>query len=181
VRRVKGQNKPISFWLPGTCLERCTDWQATNFIEISTAAGILLGDCCTSFSDFLYLHFLYLYSSYFLIISASAGCCRSLYKRRASNESGFGYFSINSSLMFYLKSYSIGWIMLFPFNLVGCIVNLLAPSWACMTCAVLKVYPLLPGEKHRQYNSLVNNESDPSIYVVQHTGQAYPAYLITFN
>ncbi len=41
--------------------------------------------------------------------------------------------------------------------------------------------PLLPGEKYRRYNSLVDNEADPSIFVVQHSSQAYPAYLLTFH
>ncbi len=45
----------------------------------------------------------------------------------------------------------------------------------------LQVCPLLPGEKYRRYHSLVNNEANPSIFVVQHTSQAYPAYLITFH
>ena len=36
-------------------------------------------------------------------------------------------------------------------------------------------------EKHRQYNSLVNDEKDPSIFVIQHSNQAYPAYLITYT
>jgi hypothetical protein len=41
--------------------------------------------------------------------------------------------------------------------------------------------PLLPGEKFRRYNSLVNDEASPSIFVVQHTSQAYPAYLISYH
>jgi poly [ADP-ribose] polymerase 7/11/12/13 len=41
--------------------------------------------------------------------------------------------------------------------------------------------PLLPGEAYRRYNSLVNDETNPSIFVVQHTSQAYPAYLITYH
>ena len=41
--------------------------------------------------------------------------------------------------------------------------------------------PVLPGEKYRRYNSLVNDVTAPSIFVVQHTSQAYPAYLITYH
>ena len=36
-------------------------------------------------------------------------------------------------------------------------------------------------EKHRQYNSLVNDDKDPSIFVIQHSNQAYPAYVITYT
>jgi poly [ADP-ribose] polymerase 7/11/12/13 len=45
----------------------------------------------------------------------------------------------------------------------------------------LKECPLLPGEAYRRYNSLVNDVANPSIFVVQHTSQAYPAYLITYH
>ena len=45
----------------------------------------------------------------------------------------------------------------------------------------MRTCPLLPGEKYRRYNSLVNDEAEPSIFVVQHTSQAYPAYLITYH
>jgi hypothetical protein len=45
----------------------------------------------------------------------------------------------------------------------------------------MKTLPLLPGEKFRRYNSLVNDEAEPTIFVVQHTSQAYPAYLITYH
>ena len=41
--------------------------------------------------------------------------------------------------------------------------------------------PLLPGEKYKRFNSLVNNISDPSIFVVQHSNHAYPAYVITYR
>ena len=44
-----------------------------------------------------------------------------------------------------------------------------------------KVYPLLPGEKYRRYDSLVNDESNPTIFVVQHSSAAYPAYLISYH
>ena len=44
-----------------------------------------------------------------------------------------------------------------------------------------KMCPLLPGEQYASYNSLVDNEADPRIFVVQHTSQAYPAYLLTYH
>ena len=40
--------------------------------------------------------------------------------------------------------------------------------------------PIIPSEKHRRYNSLVNDETDPSIFVIQLSNQAYPAYVITY-
>ena len=42
-------------------------------------------------------------------------------------------------------------------------------------------YPLLPGEKHKRFTSLVNNTNDPSIFVVQNSSHAYPAYVITYH
>ena len=45
----------------------------------------------------------------------------------------------------------------------------------------MKMYPKLPGELFTRYNSLVNKLSDPSIFVVQHSNQAYPSYLITYH
>ena len=45
----------------------------------------------------------------------------------------------------------------------------------------MRMCPLLPGEAYRRYNSLVNDEDAPSIFVVQHTSQAYPAYLVTYH
>jgi hypothetical protein len=45
----------------------------------------------------------------------------------------------------------------------------------------MKVYPHLPGEKYKKYNSLVNREVNPSIFVVQQSSQAYPAYLLTYH
>ena len=45
----------------------------------------------------------------------------------------------------------------------------------------MKAYPLLPGEKYKRYNSLVNDVKNPRIFVVQHSSQAYPAYLITYH
>ena len=41
--------------------------------------------------------------------------------------------------------------------------------------------PLRPGEQFRRYHTLVNDEKDPSIFVVQHSSQAYPAYLLAFH
>ena len=43
------------------------------------------------------------------------------------------------------------------------------------------VCPLLPGEAFARYNSLANKPAVPSIFVVQHSNQAYPAYLITYR
>ena len=45
----------------------------------------------------------------------------------------------------------------------------------------MRVYPLLPGQSYAGYNSLVNRVQDPSIFVVQHSNQAYPSYLITYH
>ena len=41
--------------------------------------------------------------------------------------------------------------------------------------------PSLPGEEYKCYHSLVNEEDDPSIFVVQHSCQAYPSYIITYH
>lgn len=41
--------------------------------------------------------------------------------------------------------------------------------------------PPLPDEQGRRYDSLVDCEKDPSIFVVQHSNQAYPAFLITYH
>ena len=45
----------------------------------------------------------------------------------------------------------------------------------------MKMCPLVPGSQFARYNSLVNRPADPSIFVVQHSNQAYPAYLITYR
>jgi len=45
----------------------------------------------------------------------------------------------------------------------------------------MKMCPLLPGEKYKRYNSLVDKLDKPSIYVVQHSNQAYPAYVLTYQ
>jgi len=45
----------------------------------------------------------------------------------------------------------------------------------------MKMCPLLPGEQFTRYNSLVNNRDDPSIFVIQHSNQAYPSYLVTYH
>lgn len=44
----------------------------------------------------------------------------------------------------------------------------------------LNVYPHVGGELYVRHNSLVNNVANPSIFVIQHSSQAYPAYLITY-
>ena len=45
----------------------------------------------------------------------------------------------------------------------------------------MKTCPLLPGHKYHSYNSLCDNTDNPSIFVIQHTSQAYPAYVITYH
>ncbi len=45
----------------------------------------------------------------------------------------------------------------------------------------LKCCPLLPGEAYRRFNSLVDKADAPTIFVVQESGQAIPAYLITYR
>lgn len=40
--------------------------------------------------------------------------------------------------------------------------------------------PELPGGSGKRSNSMVDNTTNPSIFVVQHTQQAYPAYVITY-
>ena len=45
----------------------------------------------------------------------------------------------------------------------------------------IKICPLMPGDQYKRYDSLVNDESNPSIFVVQHSAAAYPAYLITYH
>jgi len=45
----------------------------------------------------------------------------------------------------------------------------------------LKRFNTIQGEKFVKYNSLVDNASNPSIFVIQHSNQAYPAYVITYK
>ena len=45
----------------------------------------------------------------------------------------------------------------------------------------IKNFPMVNGEKYRQCNSLVDNVENPSIFVIQHSNQAYPAYVITYT
>jgi poly [ADP-ribose] polymerase 7/11/12/13 len=45
----------------------------------------------------------------------------------------------------------------------------------------MKDIPPLPREKSRKYHSLVDDVTDPSIYVIQHASQTYPAYLLIFH
>lgn len=45
----------------------------------------------------------------------------------------------------------------------------------------MSMYPLLPGEQYKKYNSLVDHVINPSIFVVQHSNEAYPAYLLTYH
>jgi hypothetical protein len=45
----------------------------------------------------------------------------------------------------------------------------------------MKMCPELPGQQFARFNSLVNDVLNPTIFVVQHSGQAYPAYVITYH
>ena len=45
----------------------------------------------------------------------------------------------------------------------------------------MRVCPTVPGEQYIRFNSLVNNAADPTIFVVQHSSQAYPTHLITYH
>ena len=45
----------------------------------------------------------------------------------------------------------------------------------------MKIPPVIPGSQYNRFDSLVDNESNPSIFVVQDGSQAYPAYLITYH
>ena len=45
----------------------------------------------------------------------------------------------------------------------------------------MKICPVIPGEQYIRYDSLVDDIANPSIFVVQHPAQAYPAYLITYH
>ena len=40
--------------------------------------------------------------------------------------------------------------------------------------------PLRPGSQVLRYDSVVNNDQDPMIYVIFRDSQAYPEYLVTF-
>jgi hypothetical protein len=46
-----------------------------------------------------------------------------------------------------------------------------------------KLYPKVPGAKNSstRYHSLVDNVSDPTIFVVARSTAAYPAFLITYH
>lgn len=45
----------------------------------------------------------------------------------------------------------------------------------------MKMCPVVPNEKYKRYNSLVNSVDEPSIFVIQHSNQAYPSYLLTYH
>lgn len=45
----------------------------------------------------------------------------------------------------------------------------------------MKMCPIIPGQQYVRYDSLVDRVQDPTIFVVQHSSQAYPAYLITYH
>ena len=60
------------------------------------------------------------------------------------------------------------------------VVEVLVGRWA-LGAEGMSMCPLLPGEQYKRYNSLVNNVANPSIFVVQHSNQAYPAYLLTYH
>jgi hypothetical protein len=44
----------------------------------------------------------------------------------------------------------------------------------------IAVCPKVPGSESRSFNSLVDDVRSPSIFVVQHSNQVYPAYVITY-
>lgn len=60
------------------------------------------------------------------------------------------------------------------------VVEVLLGRWAQGKRGMAKC-PLLPGEQYKKYHSLANDVANPSIFVVQHSTQAYPAYLITYH
>lgn len=60
------------------------------------------------------------------------------------------------------------------------VVDVVVGRWA-KGAKGIKICPLLPGEQYVRYNSLVDNTRNPSIFVVQHSNQAYPAYLLTYR
>jgi poly [ADP-ribose] polymerase 7/11/12/13 len=45
----------------------------------------------------------------------------------------------------------------------------------------MKTCPVVPGEQYTRFNSLVNDVVKPAIFVVQHSSQAYPKYLIAYH
>lgn len=45
----------------------------------------------------------------------------------------------------------------------------------------MKICPVVPGTQYRRYDSMVDKPADPTIFVVQHSAQAYPAYLFTYH
>ena len=60
------------------------------------------------------------------------------------------------------------------------LVDVLLGRWA-KGAKGMKMPPLLPGESQSRFNSLVDNVDDPTIFVVQHSNQAYPSFLITYH
>ena len=64
------------------------------------------------------------------------------------------------------------------------IVALVAVGQYALGAPGTKIYPLLPGQtmaSGKRYNSLVDKIQSPSIFVVQHSAQAYPAYVVTYK
>merc|ERR1712187_1064146 len=61
----------------------------------------------------------------------------------------------------------------------------------CLVCLLMTGMPTLGDPNHKgvlpirqkphRYNSAVDSLSSPEIFVIGHPGQAYPAYLITFQ
>lgn len=60
------------------------------------------------------------------------------------------------------------------------LVNVIVGRWTVGKQG-MKVCPTVPGEQYARFNSLVNNVADPTIFVVQHSSQAYPTHLITYH
>ena len=45
----------------------------------------------------------------------------------------------------------------------------------------MKAAPELPSDTNKRYDTLVDDESNPTIYVAMKDGQAYPEYVITYT
>jgi len=45
----------------------------------------------------------------------------------------------------------------------------------------MSMCPLLPGEQCKKYNSLVNDAAQLTIFLVQHSNQAYPADILIYQ
>lgn len=59
-------------------------------------------------------------------------------------------------------------------------VDVVVGRWA-KGCEGLNECPYIEGQRFVRYNSLVDDVANPSIFVIQHSSQAYPAYVITYR